>query len=141
MPSSPLIPEHHIYSSFQCLQGQQVNCFPASLFQCLTPLLIISFLIINVNFPLVQFEAISSCLVSCYLVEEVDNHLVTISFQMVTKRALNFPLTLLFTSRLKSVNSLNYSSWKFFSRPFTISFALSRILLQVLKVFAVVAQN
>ncbi|KAK4830127.1 LOW QUALITY PROTEIN: hypothetical protein QYF61_008554 [Mycteria americana] len=88
LPSPPLshVPKHHIYMSFKYLQGWGHNHFPGQPVPMLDhPFGEEIFPNIQSKPPLAQLEAISSRPITCYLGEETDPHLATISFQVVVE--------------------------------------------------------
>ncbi|KAK4826779.1 hypothetical protein QYF61_011428 [Mycteria americana] len=88
LPRPPLyhVPKHLIQTSFKYLQGWRLNHFPGQPVPVLdNPLGEVKFPNIQSKPPLVQLEAISSRPITCYLGEETDPHLATISFQVVVE--------------------------------------------------------
>ncbi|KAK4828042.1 hypothetical protein QYF61_023080, partial [Mycteria americana] len=88
LPRPPLyhVPKHLIQMSFKYFQGWRLNHFPGQPVPMLdNPFSEETFPNTQSKPPLVQLEAISSCPITCYLVEETDPHLSTTSFQVVVE--------------------------------------------------------
>ncbi|KAK4828375.1 hypothetical protein QYF61_026113 [Mycteria americana] len=88
LPSPPLhhVPKHLIQTSFKYLQGWRLNHFPGQPVPVLdNPFSEEKFPNIQSKPPLAQFEAISSCPITCYLGEETNPHLSTTSFQVAVE--------------------------------------------------------